>query len=204
MANAREVQLTDAPYGHILTNTGVWSPDGRWIVYDVRSDRDGSVFDGTRIERVWVDSGRIERLYESGDGACCGVVTCSPVDDRLVFIHGPERPTADWTYAATRRRGVILSAAGQDAGVSNLDARDLVAPYTPGALRGGTHVHVFSGDGAWVSFTYEDEVLASAGGKHGVEPNQRNVGVSISGRPVRVPPRHLRNHDGAYFSVLVT
>ncbi len=204
MANAREVQLTDAPYGHILTNTGVWSPDGRWIVYDVRSDRDGSVFDGTRIERVWVDSGRIERLYESGDGACCGVVTCSPVDDRLVFIHGPERPTADWTYAATRRRGVILSAAGQDAGVSNLDARDLVAPYTPGALRGGTHVHVFSGDGAWVSFTYEDEVLASAGGKHGVEPNQRNVGVSIPGRPVRVPPRHPRNHDGAYFSVLVT
>jgi Tol biopolymer transport system component len=59
-----ERQLTFRPHGHILTNTGVWSPDGRWIVYDVRSDPAGSVFDGTRIERVHADSGQVEVLYE--------------------------------------------------------------------------------------------------------------------------------------------
>ena len=25
----------------------------------------------------------------------------------------------------------------------NLDARDIVAPFTPGALRGGSHVHIY-------------------------------------------------------------
>jgi len=34
----RERQITKAQHGHILTNTRVWSPDGEWIVYDVRSD----------------------------------------------------------------------------------------------------------------------------------------------------------------------
>ena len=43
-------QITTAPHGHVLTNSGVWSPDSRWIAYDVRSASDGSVFDGTFIE----------------------------------------------------------------------------------------------------------------------------------------------------------
>jgi hypothetical protein len=72
-----ERQVTCAAHGHMLTNTAVWSPDSRWIVYDTRSSPDGSIFDGTRIERVKVDSGRIELLYESCNGACCGVVTGS-------------------------------------------------------------------------------------------------------------------------------
>ena len=56
-------QSTTAPHGHVLTNSGVWSPDSRWIVYDVRSTPDGSSFDGTRIERVEVDTGRVEVVY---------------------------------------------------------------------------------------------------------------------------------------------
>ncbi|MEA7538899.1 DUF3748 domain-containing protein, partial [Salmonella enterica subsp. enterica serovar Virginia] len=36
---------------------------------------------------------------------------------------------------------------------------DITAPYTPGALRGGSHVHVFSPNGELVSFTYNDHVL---------------------------------------------
>src|SRR5688572_25857635 len=46
-----ERRLTSAAHGHILTNVGAWSPDGRWVVYDVRSDPAGAAFDGTRIER---------------------------------------------------------------------------------------------------------------------------------------------------------
>ena len=196
-------QITTAPYGHLLTNAGVWTPDGAWICYDIRSDAAGALFDGTRIERVEVATGRVEVLYESRDGACCGVVTASPVDDRVVFILGPERPTADWSYGPARRRGVIVRC-GAPGAIEPLDARDLVSPYTPGALRGGTHVHQFSPDGRMVSFTYEDAILEAAAGGAGHERNLRAVGVSVCGRPVIVPRSHPRNHDGGAWSVLVT
>jgi len=192
----------------MLTNSGIWSPDSRWIVYDTRSSPDGSVFDGTRIERVEVDSGRIELLYESRNGACCGVVTASPVDDRSVFIVGPEQPTADWQYGPAHRQGAIVRAS-QPGVIKPLDARDLVPPFTAGALRGGSHVHVFSPDGQFVSFTYEDAVLdgppaanATAGSPR--EKNLRGIGVSLCGKPVQVPRTHKRNHDGTAFTVLVT
>jgi hypothetical protein len=197
-------QLTTAPHGHMLTNVGVWSPDSRWIVYDIRSAADGSSFDGTRIERVDVATGRVELLYESRRGACCGVVTASPVDDRVAFILGPEDPTADWSYGPARRRGVIVR--GSRPGVAEpLDARDLAPPFTAGALRGGSHVHVFSPDGAALSFTYEDAVLdqAAAAGRP-AEANLRGLGVSVCGRPTTVPPTHPRNHDGSAFTVAVT
>jgi hypothetical protein len=194
-------QITTSSSGHVLTNAGVWSPDSRWIVYDVRSTADGSSFDGTRIERVEVETGRVEVLYESRAGACCGVATCSPVDDRVVFILGPERPDAAWTYGPARRRGVVVRAAGSGRAES-LDARDLVAPFTAGALRGGTHVHLFSPDAALVSFTYEDALLDAAP-PGAAELNLRGVGVTICGLPVRVPPTHPRNHSG-HASVLVT
>lgn len=199
-----EHQLTSGPGGRILTNCGVWSPDSAWIAYDVRSDPAGSVFDGNRIERVQIASGKVEVLYESRRGACCGVVTWHPHLERVIFIHGPEDPTQDWQYSAAHRRGVWVDAARP--GVSfNLDARDLTPPFTPGALRGGSHVHVFSPDGAAVSFTYEDDVLgrfAEPGPEHDV--NQRNVGISVPRGPVRVSHAHPRNHDGEWFTVLVT
>lgn len=199
-----ERQVTTAAHGHILTNVGVWSPDSRWVVYDCRSDKEGSVFDGTRIERVHVETGRVEVLYESRHGAGCGVVTYHPARDEVVFILGPEHPTEDWAYAAYHRQGVIVQTAAPGRAIP-LDARDLVPPFTPGALRGGSHVHVFSPDGGWVSFTYEDHLLATAGGRPvGAEPNARNIGVSLIGRPVRVRSGHPRNHDGTAFSVVVT
>lgn len=195
-----ERQLTTAAHAHVLTNTGVWSPDGRWIVYDVRAS---DVFDGTRIEQVNVTSGEVRLLYESAAG--CGVVTWHPLEPKVVFIQGPENPTADWSYALSRRRGVIVDA--RTPGLARpLDAANYAPPFTPGALRGGSHVHVFSPDGLWVSFTYEDDVLAKAGESAAgvrVELNQRNVGVAVPG-PVRVAHNHPRNQDGDYFSVLVT
>jgi hypothetical protein len=200
---ATDRQLTYATHGHILTNMGVWSADGEWIVYDVRSDPAGSVFDGDRIERVWLRTGKVETLVTSANGACCGVVTASPRDDRVVFIHGPENPTPDWSYAAWRRRGVVVHAQTSSRS-DNLDARDLVAPFTRGALRGGTHVHTFSGDGQWIAFTYEDHVLAELGEGDAHDLNQRNVGVSVPAGPVRVNQQHPRNHDGSHFTVLVT
>ena len=201
-----ERRLSFAPHGHLLTNAAAWSPDSRWLLFDTRSTPDGAVFDGTRIARIDVVSGRVETLYESRHGAACGVVTSSPTADRAVFILGPERPTPIWRYGPARRQGVIVDTR-RPGSAEPLDARDLVAPYTPGALRGGTHVHVFDGDGLLVSSTYEDAVLddlargpdAAAG-----ERNLRAVAVSVPGRPVRVPAAHGRNHDGSAFTVVVT
>ena len=196
-----ERQLTTAPHGHMLTNAAVWSADARWLVHDTRSTADGSAFDGTTIARVEVATGRVEPLYESTHGACCGVVTASPVDDRVVFILGPEHPTPDWRYGPARRQGVVVHASRPGV-AEHLDARDLVPPFTAGALRGGSHVHTFGGDGRLVAFTYEDAVLDVAAA--GAERNLRGVGVSVCGRPVRVPATHPRNHDGSAASVLVT
>jgi hypothetical protein len=186
-----ETQLTTARHGHVLTNTSVWSADGKWIVYDVRSDPAGAIFDGDRIECVNVETREIQVLCRAKEGAKCGVATYSPMSDEVVFILGPERPTPDWEYGPNRRQGVVIAGGTR----ANLDARDLAPPFTPGALRGGTHVHVFSPDGRLVSFTYNDYI---------VDADQRNVGVSVRGRPVSVKKTHPRNHDGEAFSVLVT
>ncbi len=198
----RDRQVTFAPHGHILTNIAVWSPDSRRIVYDVRSDPAGERFDGERIETVDIETSEVRVLYQAKNGARCGVATFHPKDNKVVFILGPENPTADWQYGPTHRQGVVVDEANPGIAVA-LDARDLAPPFTPGALRGGSHVHVFSGDGQWVSFTYEDHILLQYQ-TDGSEPNLRNVGISVPGEPVRVGKAHPRNHDGSHFSVLAT
>ncbi len=204
-AFAVQRQITHAPHGHVLTNVNVWSPDSRWIVYDVRSDVAGSLFDGRRIEAVNVNSGEVKVVYESEPGTHCGVATFSPAQPQVAFICGPRQPAADWSYNAWHREGLIVDFSRPDQAI-HLDARDVVPPFTPGALRGGTHVHIFSDDGLWVSFTYEDHILATAD-RSAITPidlNQRNVGVCGPVRSVQTPATHLRNHDGSRFTVLVT
>ena len=207
LALAQERQLTYAPHGHVLTNVNVWSPDSRWIVYDVRTV--DSVFDGTRIEQVEVATGKVQTLYETKNGTACGVVTYHPREPKIVFIHGPEHPTPEWSYGMTRRRGAVVDVRrpGEE---RSLDAMNYAPPFTPGALRGGSHVHVFSPDGAWVSNTYEDDVLARLGAATGEggdrDFNQRNIAVSVpapAANGVRVGRSHPRNHDGDFFSVIV-
>lgn len=200
----KERQLTSGPGGRILTNVGVWSPDGLWIVYDTRSDAAGESFDGSRIEAVHVESREVRTLFESKNGAHCGVATWHPKESKVIFIHGPERPTADWSYGASRRHGVIVDFEPPNA-VVPFDARDLVPPFTPGALRGGSHVHVFSPCGEKVSFTYEDQHLTKyreETEEH--DTNLRNVGVGVPAGLVKASRGHPRNRDGNFFCVLVT
>jgi len=201
-APAAETQLTNAPHGHVLTNVNVWSPDGRWIVYDVRGP--GGEFDGARIGRVEVATGRVETVYAAAHGARCGVVTYHPRRDQVVFILGPERPTLEWSYGISRRRGFLVDAShpGQGRG---LDAMTYAPPFVPGALRGGSHVHVFHPGGDALSFTYDDEVLARLGDPGDHDRNQRNVAVAVPAPGgVRVPASHPRSHDGDWFAVVVT
>ena len=201
--NGVETQLTHNAGGHILTNAAVWSPDSRWIVYDVRSDAEGALFDGERIEMVNVSSGEVRRLYTARAGARCGVVTFHPRRMSVVFILGPQ-PTPDWQYGPSHRQGVMVETAHPDRAI-NLDARDLTAPLTPGSLRGGSHIHMWSPDGKWLSFTYNDALLDRFPQETPANDNDlRNVGISAPQGKVRVAADHARNHDGALFSVLAT
>lgn len=197
-----EKQITSAPHGHILSNSNVWSPDGKWLVYDVRSDADGAVFDGDFIEMVNVDNGEIRRLYGSKNGAHCGVASFDPKHWRVAFILGPENPTPDWQYGASHRQGVVVETAHPNRAL-HLDARDLTPPFTPGALRGGSHVHVWDARGDWFSFTYNDAILG-AESVDGSDIDQRNIGVSVPIGPVRVAADNARNHGGTHFTVLAT
>ncbi len=184
--------ITAGPGGRVPTNCAVWSPDSAWVAFDTRSDLAGAVFDGTHIRAVNVHTREVRTLYESQNGACCGVVTWHPTLMRVAFILGPEHPTPEWDYGAARRQGVTVDF-DRPGVATRLDARDLTRT-TPGALRGGSHVHVWHPGGELVSFTYEDAVPADG---------LRTIGVSICGRPVTVPTTHPRNHDGSAFSVLV-
>ena len=86
-----------------------------------------------------------------------------------------------------------------------IDARDVTAPFTPGALRGGTHAHAWSGDGKWISFTYQDAVLGELEKKTGKKNlDLRTVGVSAPIRAVKVDEDDEgENNGGEMFSVLV-
>ncbi|KAA8998470.1 DUF3748 domain-containing protein [Affinibrenneria salicis] len=193
-----EIRLTFNATGSQITNTSIWSMDSEWLVYDVRPA--GSSFTGLTIERVNINSLKKEVIYRAGDGAHVGVVTCSPAAPlRYVFIHGPENPDDDWHYDFHHRRGVIVSDERRGRAVT-LDACSITAPYVDGALRGGSHVHVFSPDGRLISFTYNDHVL------HQRDPalDLRNVGVAVPLRPVSVPRRHAREYDGSHYCVLVS
>src|SRR6185503_2075787 len=158
---------------------------------------------------VNVRTGEVREVYRAKNGAHCGVVTFHPRENKVVFILGPENPTPDWQYGMFHRQGVIVPTDKRSGAAlaMNLDARDITPPLTPGALRGGSHVHVYDAAGDWVSFTYEDHVLAvlDAGRTNrSHDANQRNIGVSIPARPVTVPRTGPRNHDGSTFSTLVT
>lgn len=188
-------QLTFAPRHHQLTNINSWTPDSQWLAFDVRPS--GASFTGETIERVNILTGDVEIIYRASEGSHVGVVTVNPQNpERYAFIHSPENPDANWHYDFHRRRGVIV-----DAGQSvTLDALDITPPFTPGALRGGTHVHVWSQDGSRLSFTYNDSVL------HELDPrlDLRNIGVALPCGPVNVPKHHPREYDGSHFCVLVS
>ncbi|EEW4358641.1 DUF3748 domain-containing protein [Escherichia albertii] len=187
-------QITFAPRNHLLTNTNTWTPDSQWLVFDVRPS--GASFTGETIERVNIHTGEVEEIYRASHGAHVGVVTVHPKKEKYVFIHGPENPDETWHYDFHHRRGVIA----EQGEITNLDAMDITVPYTPGALRGGSHVHVFSPNGEMVSFTYNDHVM------HELDSalDLRNVGVAAPFGPVNVQKQHPREYSGSRWCVLVS
>ena len=66
-----EKQITFASRHHQLTNINVWTADSQWLAFDVRPS--GASFTSQTIERVNVNTGDVEVLYQARDGAHVGV-----------------------------------------------------------------------------------------------------------------------------------
>lgn len=197
--------LTAAAAGHLLHNSQVFSPDDRLLVCDRRND-ETQLAACREIVAVEVATGAERTLYqlERGDrhGPGVGAATCCPTAPRVAFIRGLDTASPAEPYAPSRRCGFMTALTEPGDGV-HLDARDVTPPFTPGALRGGSHAHHWSGDGRWISFTYNDAVVHPPG--TGAAPDDlRTVGVMAPLQAVQVDaPRQGTEFSGAWFSVLV-
>lgn len=197
-ATAQPRQLTFDAKNHALDNNDNFSPDDRFLAYDTRSVK-GLIMEGRTIEKIEIATGKVTVLYNapdpiSGQGPGVGAVSYHPLEDRMIFIHGPLTGTG-LTYDLSCRYGAVISGSG-DGRVRYADARDTTKPYTVGALRGGTHRHEYDGTGQWVGFTYNDVIMKA------LDVDLRTIGVTRVGHPIQVD-KAPGNMDGDGFSALV-
>ncbi len=76
-------------------------------------------------------------------------------------------------------------------------------PLVAGALRGGTHAHTWSGDGEWISFTYNDFLMESLQKiTDGKVADLRTIGVMAPANRVRISREDEESFSGEYFSVV--
>lgn len=202
VSRAVEVQLTfDDDRNHQLDNNLNFSPDDQWLAYDTRAFS-GGIRNTLTLEKVNVNTKQIVVIHSATDpitdqGPGMGAVSYFPNSDTVIAIHGPETSTG-LTYEGTRRYGAMFSPTDGTANLVAADARDVTFPFTPGAMRGGTHRHEPSGDGQWVGFTYNDQIMA------GIGKDLRTIGIMKLNSPVTVDADPLgENHDGTAFSVLL-
>ncbi len=196
-------QLTFDPQNHNLDNGDNFSPDDKWLVYDTRSNGIGR---NTKIEKVNVETGARQLVYRTSNqsdyGPGVGAAFYAHNQNRIAFIHGLKNCNAENPYAKWRRFGMIVDEDNNSQVIA--DARDITFPYTPGALRGGTHRHEWSHDGEWLAFTYDDAIMEQLERKTGKKVNLRTMGVTKLGTPVAVDKDwDGENHAGSGFSVLI-
>jgi len=189
--------LTRSDIGHTLHHNNVFSPDNNWIVFDGRND-DTKIGETSSIGMVNVHTGEERLLYKTANqtiyGPGVGAASFSPVEDMVVFIHGLYDADSVKPYDITRRFGLAVNMYNPMVGMP-MDARDSYAPYTAGALRGGTHSHCWSGDGRLISFTYNDEF---------VDPDLRMVGVMVPTEEPVVISSLEENNKGKKYAAIVT
>jgi len=200
------VQLTKGAYNHDLDNNDNFSPDGKWLAYDTRTGI-GGIGGSPSVERVNLETGKIEELFAVKDnhfwGPGAGAVSYHPSENMVIFIHGLDRCSEKNPYQQWKRTGVIVEDNHPNVPIC-MDARDVTLPFTPGALRGGTHRHEWSKDGKWVGYTYNDAILKALEDSSGKTLNLRTVGVSTRLKPVVVDKSgEGENISGEWYSVLV-
>jgi hypothetical protein len=200
------IQITSGSYNHDLDNNDNFSPDSKWLVYDTRTVS-GGIGGSSSIERVNVETGAIEELFvvknNQSFGPGVGAVSYHPIENKVIFIHGVSPSSEKNSYQQWRRTGVIVEDNHPNVPIY-MDARDVTFPYTPGALRGGTHRHEWSKDGKWVGYTYNDAIMKAIEDSTGEKVNMRTIGVSTKLHPVLVDhPGEGVNVNGEWFSAVV-
>lgn len=201
-ANAEERVLTYTAAGHLIHNSQVFSRDCKYVVFDSRND-ETQLAASTRIGMVDVKTGKEIVLYETSSeskfGPGVGAATFSPSGDVVAFIHGLDLCTEGKPYGPQRRSAGLVTL-DNPGSMRRLDARDVTVPFTPGALRGGTHAFHWSPDGRYLSFTYNDAVVQS-----GPAPfDLRTIGVMVFGRGAQVADPELgEDFSGLAFAVVV-
>lgn len=200
-----ETQLTHDPYGHFLNSTQVFSPDNQWIVYDTRND-DGGIGVTGSIEMVNTKTGEIKPLYHTQNqteyGPGVGAVTFSPVEPIVLFIHGIRNAAKDRPYGFSRRTGVAIHVDRPFEPIF-FDARNVFSPFTPGALRGGTHAHTWSGDGKWISCTYNDYIMEQLSKSDSSVKDLRTIVAMMPGKVTVPEDKSMENNPGEKFSAVV-
>jgi hypothetical protein len=200
-----ETQLTKDDYGHFLNSTQVFSPDDEWIVYDTRND-DGGIISTGSIEMVNVNTGEIKTLYRTTHqtkyGPGVGAATFNPHQHLVVFIHGIRNANEKNPYGFTRRTAVGIKTDNPFEPLF-MDARDIVAPFTPGALRGGTHAYTWSGDGEWLCFTYNDYIIEQLAKHDTTVMDMRTIAVMAPGKVTVKDDGSGENNSGEKFSTVV-
>ncbi|MHC4474043.1 MAG: DUF3748 domain-containing protein [Planctomycetota bacterium] len=207
----KEIQLTFEPRNHDLDNNDDFSPDDKWLVYDTRppipAQPVSEIGANSNIEKVNVETREVVIVYETENqteyGPGVGAASYHPTENKIVCMHGLLNSNEDRPYWFWRRRGVLVDES-QPGKFIPLDARDVTRPFTPGALRGGTHRHEWSADGKWIGYTYNDAIMAGIEEQTGEKVNLRTIGVSTPLRAVKVDKDNEgENNDGAWFSALV-
>ncbi len=203
----KEIQVTDDnSKNHDVDNNDNFSPDGKWLVYDTRTVS-GGIGGCSSIERVNIKSGETEILYEIPDnqdyGPGVGAASFHPIENRVIFIHGLPLCTTENPYQQWRRTGVLVDADNPNVGI-NMDSRDVTFPFTPGALRGGTHRHEWRSDGKWIGYTYNDAIMMKLEDSTGVAWNLRTIAVSNQNHRVIVDQDFAQeNVTGNWYSAVV-
>ncbi len=204
---SKEIQISsDLTKNFNLDNRYNFSPDDQWLVYDTRTN-EGGIGNCRSIEKINVTTGEIVVLYKTRNatqyGPGVGAASYSHRENKVIFIHGLMNCNADRPYQQWRRTGVIIDEKQPGMPIF-MDARDITPPFTPGALRGGSHDHEWSADGKWIGFTYNDAIMKSLEDKTGKKLNLRTIGVSKPLQEVKVDhDPGGENNDGIWYSVLL-
>lgn len=204
MFDKEPVQLTFSNFGHTLNTGQVFSSDNQWIVFDTRNN-DGDIKITGSIGLVNTQTAEERIIYtvpnQTVFGPGVGAANFSPVANRVIFIHGIRNANEQKPYDFTRRTGVAIDLENPQQPIF-MDARQLDAPFTPGALRGGTHAHSWSGDGQMISFTYNDEVMAQLAKTDDSVKDLRTIGLMFPKKVSVNDTANVENNHGEMFSIL--
>jgi hypothetical protein len=202
----QEIQLTNESKGHMLNQRQAFSPDDQFLVFDNRND-DSKIGENPSIGIVNAKTKELKILYKLENqtlfGPGTGAVSFHPFKNEVVFIHGLKNASEEQPYTFTRRFAMQVDLDNPDLSKS-MEARDVVPPFTKGALRGGTHAFSYRQDGTMVSFTYNDEILERESKVNPHVHDLRTVGAFLVGEQVSINGIQTdENFDGNSFAILL-